>query len=110
MKKTVLTCMIICLTLSSLMGCARAFRPQVGPSWSQDLLNETPPGPDNFRIGWKDGCETGISATSNHWQKFFYKFKQNYRLAQDNEYYTGWKTGYTYCQRYVFQYLKRDIL
>ena len=91
-------------------GCARAFRPQVGPIWMQGLLQGAPKGPHKFQLGWKDGCHTGIGATGNHHQKLFYGFKQDYKLALDHEYYTGWKIGWNFCQRYVYQYLFVKIL
>ena len=93
-----------------LSGCMD-FRPKVGAPWMQELLHQGPKGAStNFQLGWRQGCETGISATYNRFQRSFYKFKQDHRLAQDPEYYTGWKTAFNYCQRYVFQYLRRNIL
>ena len=95
--------------LACLLGSCSDFRPRVGAPWMQDLLNNGPDGPVNFKLGWRHGCETGISATSNKLQQHFYKFRQDYRLVDDPSYYTGWKTAYDYCQRYVFQYLRRNI-
>lgn len=83
----------------------------VGPPWMQEMLQNGPKGGSaNFRLGWKHGCETGISATANRFQRSFYKFKQDYRLADNSSYYTAWKTAYNYCQRYVMQYLRRNII
>ncbi len=95
--------------LTLLTGCD--WKPRVGSPFggNQKMLFEGPPGPPNFKQGWKDGCETGISATANQYQKMFYKFKQDSALAQDPTYYTGWKTAFDYCQRYMFQYLKREF-
>ncbi len=96
---------IVFTALSSCVG-----KPNVGPPWMQNMLTQGPEGPTNFRKGWRDGCETGFSATSNRFQRGFYQFRQDYALAQDPVYYTGWKTAFDYCQRYVFQYLRRNIL
>ncbi len=100
---------IILLSCCALGGCYD-FRPRVGAPWMQDLLNNGPPGPTNFKIGWKHGCESGMSATANKLQRHFLRFKQDYRLVEDPSYYTAWKTGFNYCQRYVFQYLRRNII
>ncbi len=86
------------------------YKPRVGSPWMQDMLTQGPEGPTNFRKGWRDGCETGISSTANRLQRKFYKFRQDYQLAQDPLYYKGWKAAYSYCNRYVFQYLRRNIL
>lgn len=105
MKKQILLSIIIILLTS---GCN--YRPRVGAPWMQKMLTQGPGGPTKFQKGWVDGCETGISATANTFQRHFYTFKQNYDLAQDPIYYTGWKTAFNYCQRYVFQYLRRNII
>ena len=92
--------------LITVMGCS--YRPMVGSPFEQELLKHGPEnGTNKFKRGWRDGCETGISVTANNFQKTFYQFKQDYELAQNREYYAGWKTAYDYCQRYVAQYLRR---
>lgn len=101
---------ILLMVILSLPGCLNAFKPQAGPVWMQNILDDAPPGPQMFRIGWKDGCETGISATGNHWHKLHYKFTQQYDLVENHEYYTGWKIAWMYCQRYMFQFFMRDSL
>lgn len=85
------------------------YRPMVGAPWMQDMLKNGPEGPTNFKLGWRDGCETGISVSANVMQRSFYKFTQDYELSKDPVYYKGWKTAFTYCQRYVLQYLRRNI-
>lgn len=101
---------IICVVLLGLLVTGCAYRPRVGPPWAQKLLMEGPQGSNEFQEGWRDGCETGISVTANTFIRHFYTFKQNSSLARNSDYYTAWKTAYTYCQRYVFQYLRRDYL
>ncbi len=101
---------IIALSFVLLIAGSCSFKPRVGPPWMQKMLTQGPEGPTNFREGWRDGCETGISGSSNRLQRSFYKFKQNYELSQDPVYYSGWKTAYNYCQRYVFQYLRRNMI
>lgn len=101
---------LIFLVLFSVASCS--YKPQVGPPWAQKLLKGAPEGPTEFKLGWKDGCQTGISVTANAFQRHFYTFVQNEELANkpDRVYYKAWKTAYTYCHRYVFQYLRRSML
>lgn len=101
---------IISLLIVLTLATSCSFKPKVGAPWMQKLLHEGPEGPTHFRQGWVHGCETGISATANRFQKSFYKFQQDYKLAQDPVYYSGWKAAFNYCQRYMFQYLRRNIL
>lgn len=89
-------------------GCT--YKPKVGSPFMQDLMNQGPDGPIEFREGWRDGCETGISATSNAFQRHFYSFTQDPDKAQDRVYYTGWKTAFWLCSRHVMQYLRRHLI
>lgn len=96
------------MILITLSGCN--YRPLVGSHMTQELFQQGPENATNkFKHGWRHGCETGISVTANNFQKTFYQFKQDHKLAQNREYYAGWKTAYDYCQRYVAQYLRRRI-
>ena len=99
-----------CLILIALLATSCGYKPQLGPPWMQKLFKEGPDGPEEFRQGWRDGCETGLSAVANRFQRSFYQFKQDYKLAQNPVYYAGWRTSFTYCQRYLFQYLRRNLI
>lgn len=105
---TILRIIIICLGVTLLSGCT--YKPKVGSPFIQDLMNQAPDGPIEFREGWRDGCETGISVTSNAFQRHFYTFTQNPDMAQDHKYYTGWKTAFWLCSRHVMQYLRRPLI
>ncbi len=83
------------------------------PPWQKWMLEGPPPGQEytpKYVDGWKHGCETGISASANQWYKMFYKFRQDPYAAQDRVYYKGWKDAFDYCQRYVNQYKRRQLL
>jgi len=68
------------------------------------LITDAPPGPENFRIGWKDGCNTGKGATGKSKHKMVYKFFKDARYIQGDgfepQYDKGWETAFWYCQRY----------
>lgn len=83
----------------------------MGAPWKQNEMLQGPAdAPPKFRKGWRDGCETAISANANSFQKFFYTFKQDSSLAQDPVYYSGWKTSWEYCMKYVFNYLDMEYV
>ena len=63
--------------------------------------------PPLYDEGWKDGCETGATAGTNAFYKFFGGFKQDAYKAQDPTYHTGWKDSFNYCQRYIYQYNRK---
>jgi hypothetical protein len=98
---------VLAIILLSLTAC------QVGPPWQQWMFEGPPPGQkysDMYVSGWKDGCETGVSASSNHWYKQFYHFRQDPILAQNRVYYKGWKDALSYCNRYIYQYDRRALI
>ncbi len=97
--------LILCLFL--IQGCVAA------PPWQTWMFEGPPAGKEYHPLyvqGWKDGCETGTSANTNHWYKFHYKFKQDSTLAQDQVYYKGWKDAFNYCGRYIYQWKKGSNL
>jgi hypothetical protein len=101
---------ILALISITLSGCLD-YKPMVGPPWMQEMLTNGPPGGNaSFRLGWRHGCETGISVSANKFQRSFYKFRQDYRMVKDPTYYKAWKTSYDYCHRYVAQYLRRNLI
>jgi hypothetical protein len=69
-----------------------------------------PPGdslnyPENYIVGWQDGCETAGSATANTLYKFRYSFQQDEYLAvNDRTYRKGWDDAYLYCTSYLLQH------
>lgn len=104
--------MIFVITVGVIIGgglTSCSWRPQVGPAWDQKILKEGPDGPENFKLGWQHGCETGISTTANLYQKHFYRFTQDSTMVDDPVYYSGWRNGWSYCQRKIFQYYTREF-
>lgn len=85
---------------------------QAGPYWAKDRF-EGPPNraevqyPPLYLTGWKQGCESGTSALAPPYYANFYSFVQDYKLAQNPQYYKGWKDAFTYCHRYMNQYYSR---
>jgi len=80
----------------------------LGGTKYQEILNSSMR--ELYRDGWIDGCESGVSATTNLWYKFQYKFKQDAYKAQNRVYYKGWKDAFDYCQRYIYQYERRYFM
>lgn len=61
------------------------------------LVNASP----DFVQGWRDGCETGMSAGSNAFYKIFYRNNKvdGYKMTGSPEYKTGWSNAFWYCYR-----------
>src|SRR5574343_612675 len=70
-----------------------------------DLMSEAPPGPEAFRAGWKDGCDSAIGATFGTFHKMQYGFKMNYELfSKDPDYNIGRTEATWFCGRYGERY------
>lgn len=92
--------LFIVAMLCCLISCAKA----IG-----EMLPERP---DNFNIGedasaefkqgWADGCEVGMSAGSNTFYKMFYRNNavDGYKMSSSPEYKTAWGNAFWYCYRY----------
>ncbi len=57
-----------------------------------------PPGSPEYKLGWEDGCDTGITAQNGMAYKMIYGFKKRPELADNDVYKTGWNEGFTYCR------------
>ena len=54
-----------------------------------------PPGPGDYRDGYRDGCDSGYAASGN----FLYARDYDAERAEANEQYAlGWQAGYGKCQ------------
>jgi len=73
-------------------------------SKKHNLLQEAPPGPYPFRVGWEEGCDTGKAATGSSHQKMPYRFIKSAKWIEGDrfnpEYEKGWETAFWWCQRY----------
>ena len=67
-------------------------------------MNQPIEGTPDFNLGWKHGCETGISTLATDYYKTFYRYRQDPSKITNVEYYKAWKDGYTYCRQYTFKW------
>jgi hypothetical protein len=68
-------------------------------------LGQTPEGSPIFKQGWEDGCDTGLGVNGGlSYRRKSYRFKQDITMLDNPEYYGAWKTAYTYCRFYVWNW------
>ncbi len=55
-----------------------------------------------FKMGWRDGCETGMSGGSNTFYHMFYRNNQadGYKMMESSDYRRAWSASFWYCYRY----------
>jgi hypothetical protein len=84
MKRTAIAMMLV---LTALSGC----RPG-------SLYAVTPSGPPEYRLGWEDGCDTGLSAQGSPITKMLFGFKKRPEMGSNELYKQAWNEGFTYCR------------
>lgn len=55
----------------------------------------------DFKKGWEDGCETGMSAGSNTFYKMFYRSNavDGWKMTRSKDYQAAWNNSFWYCYR-----------
>ncbi len=95
---------IVVVTMVSmmlLMGCAENSVRGFFVPYSMNL--EPPAGPPEYQQGWRDGCESGLSAYGGQVEKFLkvHKLKRDPVLQNNKVYYQVWKDAFLYCTLYM---------
>ena len=57
-----------------------------------------PAGPADYKLGWEDGCDSGVSAQGGIVSKMIYGFKKRPELGDNELYKSAWNEGFTYCR------------
>lgn len=66
--------------------------------------------PPEYKLGWQQGCESGLSTYSNDYYKSMYKFKQDLSMMKSEYYSKAWNDSFNYCRSYVNRKLAGDNL
>lgn len=66
-------------------------------SFKKELKNASP----DFKQGWNDGCNVGMTAGSNTFYKSFYSSNQvdGYKITNSPEYSTAYNNAFWFCYR-----------
>lgn len=57
-----------------------------------------PPGPPEYKLGWEDGCDSGLSAQGGPFYKAVFGFKKRPEFNDSEMYKTAWNEGFSYCR------------
>ncbi len=57
-----------------------------------------PEGPPEYKLGWEDGCDSGLSAQGTYMYRAIYGFKKRAEMMDNDLYKQGWNEGFTYCR------------
>lgn len=96
---------IAILGLFLLIGCYNAPN-QVKPvAWMFKQMPDN--APNNYKRGWIDGCESGLSSMTNTYYKTYYSFKMEPELRKDPTYYRTWQDTYHFCRHYAYGIIRQ---
>lgn len=89
------------ITLLSLASCqrwiAKAFIDRPDTAFEKDLEDTSV----EFRQGWADGCETGMSSGNSNFYRMFYRNNKvdGYKMTSSADYKTAWGNAFWFCSR-----------
>lgn len=103
MKRSIGVLLISVLVLSGCYNVPDKLKPM------SSIFNMVPKdAPNNYKIGWKDGCETGLASMTNSFYKKFYTFRQNQKLRTNSLYYKAWQDSFMWCKHYAYGTLRQS--
>lgn len=97
MQRFILLCTLFILLLT---GCQTVSNPTPFGIY-RGMENQAPTGTPTFRAGWKDGCESGISAMGSLHHKATHHFAYDSTMLNSDEYHNSWRLGFRYCRWYT---------
>ena len=115
MIKNILKIIFITLVISSCSEESKLkFRERFASSASDYKIKIRPVDPNSsqdFKDGWRDGCEVGISAGANTYYKSFYKNNKadGYRMMNSPDYEMAWTNSFWLCYRSKFTHHKSNV-
>jgi len=74
------------------------------------LETEVTYGPQEFRDGYKDGCESALSAYGNSMQRTMYSLKKDPKYETNRVYNQVWKDSWSYCYMWLFVQMRNAPL
>ena len=79
------------VAFAALMLATAACRPM-------SLYMVEPSGPPDYKLGWEDGCDSGLAAQGGMVAKAAYGFKKRPEYFDNTLYTSAWNEGFTYCR------------
>ena len=111
MKYYLMKFLIIIFSILLMNSCSSGAQKFLPSLVDKELKNETDKTTEEYRVGWKDGCEVGISSASNTFYKMFYRNNKidGYRMSSSPEYRDSWDSAFWYCYRSTYIRQKSSV-
>jgi len=100
MRAGYLHLVFLCLALN---GCVAA----VKPTYDMTVAYEES-APPEYKLGWQQGCASGISVYGNNYYKSMYKFQQDLSMIKNEYYFKAWNDSFNFCRSAINRTLAGD--
>lgn len=92
---------LLLLLLSLTSSCQKYVADAILPERPNKKFKVDPDATPEFRQGFEDGCEVGMSGGSNTFYKIFYRNNKidGYKMASSGDYKNAWGIGFWWCYR-----------
>jgi hypothetical protein len=57
-----------------------------------------PKGPSEYKLGWEDGCDSGVASISPAIYKMAFGFRKRPEFYSNQLYQTAWNEGFSFCR------------
>jgi len=75
--------------------------------YSHGMQNNAPEGTPLFKMGWKDGCQTGFKVSGDTHYKWVNSFAFKADFIEDSDYNEAWYMGFNHCRWYIASWQRR---
>lgn len=94
----------IILIFFVMTSCTGFYKPLFYDNGFKDFA---PEGTPTFRMGWRDGCQTGFHVTGDTHYKFVNNFQFKADFIEDDDYNEAWHMAFNHCRVYIASWQRR---
>jgi len=62
------------------------------------LYLDSPSGTPEYKLGWEDGCDSGVAAAGSMVERMALGFRKRPELGENETYKSAWNEGFAYCR------------
>jgi len=72
-------------------------------------VENNPKASPEYKKGWREGCESGMSSWGNYYYKAFHNFTHTPELLDNKDYSKSWADSFHACRSYVNRFLSDGV-
>ena len=87
-----------------LCSCTGFYKPL---NYARGFQDFAPEGTPTFRMGWRDGCQTGFKVSGDTHYKWINSFAFKPDFIEDDAYNEAWHMAFNHCRFYIASWQRR---